>query len=67
MKLKDVLKKLNSGECPPGVKLDIWGYDIGYEDAQALAEAFESGKCPLGLNLMLTSNYNDTSSTKALA
>lgn len=57
-KLELALEQLWSGNCPDGLKIDLYNNNIGDEGAKAIAEALQSGKCPVGLNINLNYTIN---------
>ena len=67
MKLEEAIKKLNSGDCPSGLLLNLRKNSIGVKGAQALADALASRKCPSGLNLDLSMNEIGDEGAQALA
>ena len=67
MTLEEALEKLNSGDCPSGLILNLRKNSIGDKGAQVLANALESGNSPTGLNLDLSMNNISDEGAQALA
>ena len=67
MTLEEALEKLNSGNCPSGLKLDFSSNEIGHKGVQALAQVLTSGQCPSGLQINLFDNRIGAKGAQALA